>query len=76
LDPFLRKVGLSPCAWRSTGLAVHHNLFLRHETPLPSQNIDSLRHISVSLFRDLTSDFRCFCQVYLRRNAHRALEHG
>jgi len=34
-NPFLRKVGFSPFAWRSTRLAIDNNLLLRHSAISP-----------------------------------------
>ena len=48
-DPFLRKVGLSPCTWRSTG-STEHDYFLLH--PLSSKLDLTARAAAVALRRD------------------------
>jgi hypothetical protein len=72
LDTFLRKVGLSPFAWRSTRLAVNNHFLLRHAAFPPFIRSDA-RHCD----SDSASGGRpCLHEMKLRGNAGRALQHG
>jgi hypothetical protein len=55
-DPFLRKVGLSPCTWRSTG-STEHDDFLLH--PLSSKSDLTARAAAGALRR--ANFFYRFC---------------